>query len=250
MPDSIWHSRGSHVAKPLARYGSRYSLDVDGFQDSDVRNLTAWAFERPERLLPLIRDYLYPQTDIFPQRIESSTHMFPMLVQNGTALSGMSGTIYNKNTYPNLFDGLNPSSHTIPLIIQRIKSNAPITTNGALKPACTVDFTDASPIEDIIKQLDNVSSGNLSCSSGWGLQAVIDTTGQIAKSNGSLFAKLLVERARSHKPTIDSVAFYQEDTLMVYSATAKSVRPYVSTDLLCYFRISKTENLISQVCYE
>lgn len=205
-----------------ARYGDVFDLESEEYPLHVVRNLTAWVFDDPSRLMPLIRDYLFPKTDVYRKEIESSTHMFPMLVQNRTALRGMSGTIYNKHTYPNVFDSLKPQSPTTVLVMKRIKANAPKRAR-----VHAVEFDASSSVKEIALAIDTTSTS----SSGWGMRCVIDTTGVIAKRDAAVFAKEMLGLASKNalntgEIAVEAVAYYNGDDLMVYSQASGALRSY------------------------
>ena len=51
----------------------------------------------------LIREYMFTEMPFYAEEVESTTHILPLLTKPG-GLRGMSGTIYNKDTYPSLFE--------------------------------------------------------------------------------------------------------------------------------------------------
>jgi hypothetical protein len=85
------------------RYGGS-DLQLRGFTESEYIELTALVNNNVTLQLPLIRKFIFPELDVYKEEIESSTHMFPFIVKPHIGLRGMSGTIFNKDTFPNMFD--------------------------------------------------------------------------------------------------------------------------------------------------
>ena len=103
-----------------SRYQSKHSLQAGGFTTHEIREITNWVNSNHSRQIPLIRQYYYKEQKVFLREIESSTHMIPMVVQKTSGVQGMSGTLFNRYTYPHkLFQDVEPSK-TIYVVSRRI----------------------------------------------------------------------------------------------------------------------------------
>lgn len=185
------------------RYGTKYSLSEKGFTHDEVEQITAWVNERPESQLILIREHLFPQQLVYPEEIRTTTHLFPLIAKPNIGLKGTSGTLFNRATYPKVFERTQLSD-TIPSVIQKIKENGPAT-------ARTVSFEGS--IDEVVK--------NIYENSPLGSGSIIDTTGYIRKENTEEYARAMLRMTHQQNPTITGIVYYEGDTQRVVSIDRK-----------------------------
>lgn len=183
-----------------ARYGKDFTLKRRDFNDAEIRHLTEWVNQKLERQIPLIRDYIFSQQEVYPKEIETTTHMFPLIAKQGVGLLGTTGTLFNRATYPHVFDNTHLSD-TILRVIRRIQdSSSPITTTFTLT---------GDPQSDISAIFNTLPPNTTSPNS------IIDTTGYFKKEFTEDYARLLLQIAHKNNPKVTAMVFYEGDILKV-----------------------------------
>ena len=170
--------------------GAVFELGLDGFNDREINELKQHIDRNATLQMPFIRKYIYPKQDQHGQEIESSTHFFPMIVKDKVGLRGMSGTVFNKDTFPNLFEGEKTVlSNTTSDVMLRIKQ---------VHPESTVTFEFKNSASLTLKELESKSKmkeKRLGAS-------IIDTTGYIEKGDNQNFAQAMINQIHKiHKST-------------------------------------------------
>lgn len=177
-----------------ARYGTTCHLKERGFSEVEIDQLTDWINAKPERQMPLIRDYIFTEQKVYQKEIETSTHMFPAIAKPRVGLKGTTGILYNRATYPTELSEKPFISDTIPLIVQRIKGSGP----DKVVSAPTIG-TPAQILE------------GLYASSTLGPGSVIDTTGYLKKEDSETYARVMVKAIHEKNPLITGVVYYDGD---------------------------------------
>ncbi|CAK9251046.1 unnamed protein product, partial [Sphagnum jensenii] len=104
------------------RYGEGAHLKTRPYTKAEIDQFVEYVNSNFERQLPFIRDQIFPKLKIYHEQIETSTHMFPAIVKPGFGLRGMTGTLYNKDTFPHELSRNNFLSDTNPMVTEKIKS--------------------------------------------------------------------------------------------------------------------------------
>ena len=190
------------------RYGTTVPLREKGFTESDIQLLTNWVNEHPARQIPFIRNYIFPELKIYPREIETTTHMFPLIAKPKVGLRGMTGTLFNKATFPKIF-GKVDLSDTIHKVVDRIKS---------CTQERTISVSSVNKPEQIFEEIY--------AKSALGPGSLIDTTGYIKKENGESYARLMLKEIHEKTPEITSVVYYEGDNLMAITLGQEFPRPY------------------------
>jgi hypothetical protein len=182
-----------------SRYQSKHSLQAGGFTKREIREITNWVNSNHSRQLPLIRQYFYKEQKVFRREIESSTHMIPMVVQKTSGVQGMSGTLFNRYTYPHkLFQDVEPSK-TVYIVSRRILSSNDDPNTMTMSLEGTID--------DIISHLYESQQ-----KSGFGPGSIIDSTGYLDKERSEEIARAMLRHIAKYDSTIEKVIFYDGDT--------------------------------------
>ena len=109
----------------------------------------------------------------------------------------MSGTLFNKATFPYIFDQADLSD-TIPKVIERIKSSSPEKT-------LTINIS-GTP-EEFLENLYNSSS--------LGPGGIIETTGYIPKEQTEAYARVMLKLIHEKYPEITAIPYYEGNILKV-----------------------------------
>ena len=128
-----------------------------GFTGNELKRLLQTVNKNASLQLPLIRDYIFPELDVYEEEIESSTHMFPFLVKRGVGLRGMSGTIFNKDTFPNMFDGNTTMSNTTSNVMMLVKQVSTPSKSSVTFDLFANEKVIATRIEKVLKEIHTKS---------------------------------------------------------------------------------------------
>lgn len=207
-------SNNPFVKEFKERYGTLCPLKQRDFTEIEINQLTDWINEKIERQIPLIRDYYFIEQKSYPEDIETSTHMFPLIAKPRIGLKGTSGTLYNLATYPKAFTDNPYLSMTTPMIIERIKSSS--LHNSSI----SLDLS-ASPQNNLNSLYANSQHGPCS---------IIDTTGYFKKEHSEEYARLMLEAIHQKHPEIEHIAYYQENTIYLVKLNAPAPILYKHTD--------------------
>ena len=177
-----------------ARYGITCPLKERGFNDVELEQLVEWINAKPERQLPLIRDYIFVEQKVYAEEIESSTHMFPLICKPRIGLRGMSGILFNLATFTDQFSAVTLSD-TTPMMADRIKMNSPNTVRTISVPETPEQMIDV-----------------LYSKSAFGACSIIDTTHIIKKENIEAYARIMLQKIHQKNQNISSLVFFEGDT--------------------------------------
>lgn len=128
-----------------------------GFTGNELKRLLQTVNKNASLQLPLIRDYIFPELDVYEEEIESSTHMFPFLVKQGVGLRGMSGTIFNKDTFPNMFDGNTTMSNTTSNVMMLVKQVSTPSKSSVTFDLFANEKVIATRIDKVLKEIHTKS---------------------------------------------------------------------------------------------
>ena len=135
--------------------------------------------------------------------------MFKMLAKAGGGLKGMTGTLYNRNTYPNIFHGNTKDSDTTEKVVRLVMQTSSKLTQPDRVRTVVID----GPPPDIVRNLMN-DAGLLKPT------CIIDTTGLLDKQKNGEFAKALLDHAKENgyktkvntkEVSIQGIVYYRGD---------------------------------------
>lgn len=177
-----------------AKYGEEYKLQLTPYKEEDIVKLTRWVNTHPTSQIELIRTHILPNLKIYKNQIESSTHLLSLIAKKEGGVKGMSGTFFNRATFPDIF-GKTLLSDTIHQVVESIKRTSPQTVKNL-----PIDHNPSKQL-DILASVQEPPIGS-----------IIDTTGLFAKTEMEQYARGLLARLPS---TIQGVVYYDKNELRV-----------------------------------
>lgn len=176
------------------KYGTALTLKLSPYKDEEIKELTDWVNDHPKSQVELIRAHIFPEVKIYPKQIESSTHLFALIARKVGGMRGMSGTFFNRATFPDVF-GRTLLSTTIHEVTERLKRTSP--QEVRLLPL------KADPKEQLeaLANVQQLAPGS-----------IIDTTGHFSKVKMGEFSRDMLDRLPAR---IQGIAYYEGNELKV-----------------------------------
>lgn len=170
--------------------------------------------------MQIIRNFMFEDIKFYKDEIESSTHVLPLIVRGagtGEGIRGMSGTIFNSDTFPSVFHD-STLSNTTSDVMRRLKQVAP-------PLSFTLDISDVEKWNNDTHVLHKLRHMKLVGTDGQPPENIIDTTGYIDFLRAEQFAKEM-QKLSGAKDGHKMVAFFDHGgALMVHTADGTR-RPY------------------------